>query len=143
MRALGEFVFVAAAEVSEVEVPPSGFSGGLRVIDVSNPKHPFVAGAGLDLPDVGSLPWNAAGLDVDGTSACRVTTKGLYVIDIAMPTVPEVSAFYPFPADLFLCAGGRAMAKGSLVCVAAFCQSDDGSQGRGGLAVYRVRQKPG
>jgi len=137
LRVQGNYVYVAASSLDTSQDLVGGYYGGLRVINVADPKHPYFAGDGLDLPSVGSVPWNGAGLDVDESTVYFVTEKGLTVIDVSVPAQPQLAASYPFPADFLPCLGGRAMVKGDLVYVAAFCPSQDGLQGRGGLAIYR------
>lgn len=139
IKVQGDFAYVAASASDPNNSQPSSVSGGLRVIDVSNPSNPFIMGKGLDLPSVGHILWSGAGLDVDGTSVYFVTEEGLYVIDVTNPKNPQIAAFHSFPKDFLPCLGGRAWAQGPLVYVTAYCQSEDGLQGRGGLAIYRVR----
>lgn len=110
-------------------------SGGLRVIDVSDPLTPRLVGS-LDLPEMGFLSYKGAGLDVARGRAFVVGSTALHVLDVSSPDRPVKLTSFALPPEFVNCDGGRVVVRDNLAFVTAGSTDDPNS--RGGIAVFNV-----
>jgi hypothetical protein len=73
--------------------------GGLRILDVSNPQHPFEVGVyNTNQPD-DSMDWTLWGVDVrDNYAYVADMASGLRVLDVSNPAKPTEIGFYDTPS---------------------------------------------
>ena len=92
IRLSGDYLYYSASDYTR-----STQVGGLRIIDVRDPKLPALAGS-LDLsPSAGSIDWKGTGLAVAGQEVYFLTSSGVKVIDVSVPTRPTLRFSTPFP----------------------------------------------
>ncbi len=129
IRLSGDLLYYSASDHTR-----SAQVGGLRVIDVRDPKQPALVGS-LDLsPSAGSIDWKGTGLAVAGQEVYFITSSGVKVIDVSTPTQPTLRISAAFPEAFGVCQGGTAVMDADLLYVGAYCSPP---AGQGGLAIYR------
>jgi hypothetical protein len=101
----GGLAYVTA--MRDVALPEGGFSGGLLIVDVSNPSSPVVIGRA-------SAPGQPLDVTVVGMTAYIAgESKGLSVLDVSDPLAPRLLGSYDTPGF-----ASKSAVSGTLVAVA-------------------------
>jgi hypothetical protein len=107
--------------------------GGLHIVDVTNPITPEIIG-NLDLPDLGNVSWEGAGLDVAGLRAYLVGKTSLHVVDVSHPRNPVEIATLRLPTAYANHVGGNVLVNGDY----AYAAVPKVESERGGIIVFHI-----
>ena len=127
------------AYLTSAAVEPPNIDGGLVIINVNDDSNPYVEKV-VTIPNAGLNFWKRPGPDVVGDMVYVPGGNGLYGFDVSDPSSASQTEYYPYPADFGSVSSGDVVIQGDFAYVSLFPMDANTSFGRGGLAVYKLRE---